>query len=96
MGKKASVLIVDDNVSLCKTLSLILRHKGYDVATAADGSEAIMRVEERLFDMIFMDIKMPLMDGVETYRRIKRIRPEAAVMMMTAYAVEDLVKGEGG
>lgn len=92
MGKKASVLIVDDNVSLCKTLSQILRNKCYDVATAADGSEAIIRVEERSFDMIFMDIKMPLIDGVETYRRIKRIRPESAVMMMTAYAVEDLVR----
>jgi DNA-binding NtrC family response regulator len=38
-----------------------------------------------------MDIKMPLMDGVETYKRIKAIHPEVAVIMMTAYAVEDLV-----
>jgi len=91
-GSRASILIVDDNVSQCKTMSLILRHKGYAVATASDGSEAIKTVQQRPFDMIFMDIKMPLMNGVDTYRRIKEIRPEAVVVMMTAYAVEDLVQ----
>jgi two-component system response regulator HydG len=90
--RKASILIVDDNVSQCKTMSLILRRKGYAVATANDGPEAIQRVQESPFDMILMDIKMPLMNGVETYRRIKEIRPEAVVLMMTAYAVEDLVQ----
>lgn len=92
MEDKASILIVDDNVSLCRTLSLVLGRQGYAVNTAKDGLEALVRVKESPFDMIFMDIKMPLMDGVETYRRIKKIRPEAVVMMMTAYAVEDLVQ----
>jgi DNA-binding NtrC family response regulator len=91
MKGKSSILIVDDNISLCKTLSFVLRRKGYDVTTAKDGREAIERVKESHFDMIFMDIKMPLMDGVETYRRIIKIRPEAVVTMMTAYAVDDLV-----
>ena len=92
MAEKASILIVDDNVCLCKTMSFVLGRKGYAVTTARDGPEAIERVKENHFDMTFMDIKMPLMDGVETYRRIKQIRPEAVVMMMTAYAVEDLVQ----
>jgi DNA-binding NtrC family response regulator len=73
-------------------MALILRRRGYAVVTAQDGEEAIQRVEEQPFDVIFMDIKMPLMNGVETYRRIKGIRPEAVVVMMTAYAVEDLVE----
>jgi two-component system response regulator (stage 0 sporulation protein F) len=92
--EKASILIVDDNVSLCRTLSLVLGRQGYAVNTAKDGLEALVRVEESPFDMIFMDIKMPLMDGVETYRRIKKIRPEAVVMMMTAYrqGMSDLVE----
>jgi len=92
MEEKANILIVDDNTSLCRTMSFVLGRQGYAVNTAKDGMEAIERVKERSYDMIFMDIKMPLMDGVETYRRIKRIRPEAVVMMMTAYAVEDLVQ----
>jgi two-component system response regulator HydG len=92
MEEKANILIVDDNISLGRTMSFVLGRQGYAVNTAKDGLEAIERVKERPFDMILMDIKMPLMDGVETYRRIKDIRPEAVVMMMTAYAVEDLVQ----
>ncbi|MFQ6121476.1 MAG: response regulator [Dehalococcoidales bacterium] len=90
--EKASILIVDDNISLCKTMSFVLGRKGYTVATAKDGLEAIAKVKEKPYDIIFMDIKMPLMNGVETYKRIKRVRPQAVVIMMTAYAVEDLVQ----
>jgi two-component system response regulator HydG len=92
MGEKASILIVDDNLSLCRTMSFILGRKGYSVTTAGYGHEAIEKVKENPFDIIFMDIKMPVMDGVETYKRIKKIRPETVVIMMTAYAVEDLVQ----
>ena len=92
MEEKSSILIVDDNVSLCKTMSLVLERKGYAVTTAGDGSEAIKRVKKSPFDMVFLDIKMPLMDGVETYKRIKKVRSEVVVVMMTAYAVEDLVQ----
>ena len=92
MDEKANILIVDDNVDICKTLYFILKHKDYRVTTAYSGQEAIEKAKEDPFDIIYMDIKMPLMDGVETYRRIKKIRPEAVVMMMTAYAVEDLIQ----
>jgi len=92
MKENVSILIVDDNISLCKSMSFILKRKGHDVTIAKDGYEAIERIKENPFDIIFMDIKMPIMDGVETYKRIKKIRPEAVVMMMTAYAVEDLVQ----
>ena len=91
MEKRANILIVDDNISLAKTMSLILKRKGYEATTAPDGLAAIKRIKERPFDLIFMDIKMPLMDGVQTYRKIKKIRPETIVIMMTAYAVENLV-----
>lgn len=92
MEEKASILIVDDNINLCKTMSFTLRHKGYEVTTASSGLEAIEMVKERPFHVIFIDIKMPLMGGVETYKRIKEIRPDTVVMMMTAYAVEELVQ----
>ncbi|MFC1718555.1 response regulator [Candidatus Poribacteria bacterium] len=92
MGERVSILIVDDNISFSKTMSFILHHKGYAVVTAENGLVAIERVKEQPFDMIFIDIKMPPMNGVEAYRRIKKIRPEAVVVMMTAYSVEDLVQ----
>jgi two-component system response regulator HydG len=92
MQDKPRILIVDDDTSLCKTLSLVLERKGCAVTTVPDGLEAIARIKENPFDMIFMDIRMIPIDGVEAYRRIKRVRPEAPVMMMTAYAVEDLIQ----
>ncbi len=92
MEEKYNILIVDDNESLCKTMRFILKKKGYDITTALDGLEAIEKVKEKSFDIIFLDIKLPLIDGVETYKRIKKIRPNAIVMMMTAYAVDELIQ----
>ena len=92
MGERVRVLIVDDDVSQCQTLSMILKYKGYDVDTAHDGPEGIRRVKERPYEVIFTDMKMPAMNGLETYRRIREIRPGAVVTMMTAYALDDLVQ----
>ena len=92
MIHKASVLIVDDNISFCRSMSLVLKVRGYSVSMVSGGLEAVEKVKEASFDMIFMDVKMPDMDGVEAYRRIKQVRPGAAVAMMTGYAVEDLVE----
>ncbi len=92
MEEKASILIVDDNINLTKTLSFVLKRKGYTVDTAKDGMEAIEEVKENYFDIILMDIKMPYLNGVEAFKSGRKIIPETIVMMMTAYAVEDLVQ----
>jgi len=92
MKNKTSVLLVDDNLNLCKTMAFVLERKGYEVRIAGDGDEAIDSVRQQVYDIIFMDIKMPRKDGVETFRELKKIRPEISVVMMTAYAVSDLVQ----
>jgi len=92
MAEKASILIVDDNADICSIMSLILKFQGYTVTTASNGLEATEKVREHPFDAIFMDIMMPIMDGVKSCKIIKKMRPEAVVVMMTAYAVEDLVQ----
>jgi len=86
------VLIVDDDLGTARTTAMILDHKGYAVETASSGPQALEKVRERPFNAILLDIKMPVMNGVETHRRIKEIRPDALVVMMTAYAVGDLVQ----
>ena len=91
MKYKPHIMIVDDNISIRKSMSLILELKGYSVTTARDGFEAIKKDKEIPSDVIFMDVKMPDMNGVETYRKIKQTRPDAVVIMMTAYAVKELV-----
>ncbi|MFQ5812018.1 MAG: response regulator [Anaerolineae bacterium] len=92
MGVKASILIVDDDVGMGETLSDIMEDMGYCIAVALDGYEAVEKVREAAFDVILMDIKMPGMNGVETFKEIKKIRPATAVVMMTAYALGDLIK----
>jgi len=88
---QVSVLIVDDEPGMTETMSAIFSHLCYDVEVAGNGFEAIERVKTRPFDVVFMDIRMPGINGVETYKEIKKLRPDTAVMMMTAYSVEELV-----
>jgi two-component system response regulator HydG len=91
MRGKASTLIVDDDPGMTETLFDVLEDMDFRVEIASDGFEAIDKVRTEPFDIIFLDIKMPGINGVETFKEIKAIRPEAAVMMMTAYSVEELV-----
>jgi len=90
--KIASILVVDDQVGMLETFTDILGDKGYRVTTAEDGYAAIDKVKKGTFDVIFMDIKMPGINGVQAFREIKKINPKTAVIMMTAYSVEGLVK----
>ena len=90
--EKTNVLVVDDLRSIRLTLGGILEDEGYNVVTAENGYQAIEAVRKTHFDVIFMDIKMPGLNGVQTFREVKKIDPEATVIMMTAYSVEDLVK----
>jgi len=92
MSETSSVLVVDDSIGICQTMSMILRRKGFEVSCAADGPAAVEKVRERPFDAVLLDIRLPGMDGVEVHKRIRSLRPGAKVAMMTAYAVEDKVR----
>ena len=86
------IMVVDDDQGMRITLEGIIEEEGYDVVGAEDGYQAIELARETPFALIFMDIKMPGINGVDTYRELKKIRPESVVVMMTGFSVEELVK----
>ena len=85
MDEKASVLIVDDDANLCETLVDILEEKGYHVAVAHDGPNAIKEVEGQQFDLALIDIVMPGMGGVEALRQMKALNPQLTTMLITGH-----------
>ena len=92
MNTKTKILIVDDNIPFCKNLVEILELKGYQSAYVNDGFKALEALKNNDYHLILLDIKMPLMNGVKTFRKIRKIKPEIPVIMITAYALEDLIK----
>ncbi|MFH1777423.1 MAG: response regulator [Candidatus Omnitrophota bacterium] len=89
---KVNILIVDDEDIICDTIAAILEDEGYHVQVAGDGEKAIEEVKKRCPDIIFMDIRLPGINGVAAFEEIKKIYPDVLVMMMTAFSVEDLVQ----
>jgi len=94
LSKKFKILIVEDEEDMCETLSKILRDQGYNVVSAKDAREAIAKVKEGGLGLIFMDIVLPDMNGVEAYKVIKKINPETTTVMITGYLSEHLLVKE--
>ncbi len=69
-----------------------LNKEEYSVNLASDGYEAIERAKEKFFAIVFLDIKMPGINGVETFKEIKKISSKSVVIMITGYTGEELVK----
>ncbi|MBM3157647.1 MAG: response regulator [Chloroflexi bacterium] len=92
MPTNKRVLVVDDNEEFCQNLSDILESRGYEASTAHDGFKAIELVKQKGFDLVLMDVKMPKMDGVETFKRVKNISPQTAVVMVSAFSVDNLIR----
>ena len=92
MKKTLKILVVDDNENFCKNLQDILELKDYAVQIAHDGFKALELVRQNGIDLVLLDIKMPVMNGVETFKQIKARAPNTPVIMMTAYAVEELIR----
>ena len=82
------ILIVDDDADLLETLTKTLKKKGYKVMAAGSGEEAIEMARDKVCPIAFVDVKLPLMDGLETYLRLKDINPGLAAVMMTGYRDE--------
>ncbi len=86
------ILIVDDDIGMTETLSDILSDMDYNTDTVNEGYKAIDMIRKNSYDLVLLDIKMPVINGVETYKKIKDTIPSLKVIMMTAYSVEELVE----
>ena len=81
----ANILVVDDEENAREGLSKILTKEGYSVETAANGKEAIDSIKRTSYDLVITDMRMPLMDGFEVLRELKKLDEGIGVIMITAY-----------
>ena len=86
MAEKSRILVVDDEEALRTVLSSELISAGYEVSTASDGDEAISTIQNKKFDLVLLDIKMPKVDGFEVLKFIKKSFPSIRVIMLTGFA----------
>lgn len=89
---KGRLLLVDDNEAYLDSTRDVMEDEGYEVVTASGGKEAIQLVASQDFDVVVMDIKMPGMNGVESFIEMKKHKPGVRVIMCTAYIVENLIR----
>jgi len=89
MAKKISILVVDDEESVRDSLYNWFIEDGYRVECAENATKALSMLESDSFDIILADIKMPGMDGLEMLKRIKTLRKDSIVIIMTAFATVD-------
>jgi CheY-like chemotaxis protein len=77
-----SILVIDDEASIREVLFILLRRDGHDVETVADGLAALERLAERDFDLIMTDVRMPGVDGIEFFNRVRAWNPAVAARII--------------
>lgn len=85
------ILWVDDEIDLLKPYTLYLKNKGYEVDTATNGQDAIEFCEKEIYDIVFLDENMPGLSGLETLSKIKEIRPNIPIVMITKSEEENIM-----
>jgi two-component system response regulator HydG len=94
----ASILVIDDNLDICRLLQRFLSKKGHEVDTTLSGEDGIIMVKEKVYDLIFCDFNLRKMEGREVLQEVKSISPQTKVAIITGYAdvriaVEVIKKG---
>lgn len=82
------ILLADDDRAFCDSLCDILDREGYEILLAHDGAEVLKIAGEKPVDILLLDMKLPVLDGLSVYRIIKEERPDLVVIVISAHAVE--------
>ncbi len=78
-------LVVDDEESVCEAVKAILETEGFEVTTATNGRDGVELVRKNTYDLIISDLKMPEMDGLQFYDKVREIEKRSIFVVMTAY-----------
>ena len=89
MASSYSILIIDDEPNLRRSLGLILQRSGYSITTASNAYEAIQLLQAGAYDLTFLDIRLPDQNGIQLLPQIKEIYPDMPVLILTAHATLD-------
>ncbi len=82
---KGKILVVDDNIEMCKTVEKYLQIDGFKVAWVISAEEAIELIKNELYDVVLTDLRMPQTDGIDLCGQIREIQPDIPVVLMTAF-----------
>ena len=91
VGTKANILVIDDEEVIRTLFKETLEELGYTVMVAETGFEGLELVKQRDFNLVFLDLKMPGIDGAELFRRIRTIKPNLPVTIITGYPDSDMM-----
>lgn len=86
MGNGYTILIIDDEADFLETIVKRLKKRKLNAVGVGSGEEGLKMIEDRSFDVIILDVRMPGMDGIETLKEIKRKSPLTEVIMLTGHA----------
>jgi DNA-binding NtrC family response regulator len=90
--QRTQILILDDEPIVCKRLKPAFQKAGYDVEAFTDSALAMARVEQKRFDVVITDLKMEGTDGMRFLTRVKEIRPDTNVIVITGFATSETAK----
>ena len=87
----ANILVVDDDDTICSLFKDTLEETGHTVTTVGESSKGLELAKDRDYDLVFLDLKMPGMDGAELFGQIRKAKPELPVTIITGYPDSDLM-----
>jgi len=92
MADEPRILVVDDELIVIKSAERVLKSEGYQIEGALGGREAILKMEQGNYDLVFTDLKMPEVDGITLIRWVKKFRPSVGIVIITGYPSQETMK----